>query len=699
MDKKIIDTLSNFASAFDMLVDELRVQSKKTEDTKYTMSGIFGNGGVGKQIQKLTEGIKSIKDDTKELIKNQKELLKLSKKNNQQSETGLFDAASDKGQMDKIKSGVGSIILIAGAVLVIGAAFGLVPKLDIMNVITLAASIALVGMTLAKLYEGGLPSPKESLELGLSILLFTGGVVASSYLINLMPEIDTSKILSFAGIGLGFALLLSTGFLYSLAGIDYSDVAKLPLVLPAIALGVMLSSFIMDKTQTVDYGKLLNIAAISGTLALATLVMMPTMFLMNMMGAKLITAALIGVVALPLISLAIMLSSHILAEGKWENPIPLPWAVSFGMAMLVLALPVAILGLIPLPVILSGAAALVIVSAAIVLSSYILGSLSDGIFEKIADSLKYFMDKMVDVVKGMMDFMPNLIKAAADFVEKVLPPLRDFLVGIIPPLTDFLQTVLHELFPVIKEIFSFLKTIITEVDDVLLAFSKIIDSAVNVFPKIGEMFESIGTALATPINAISSLLETFADTFERIVNTTVNGIQTLASMNPDDLVGITASLHLLGGAMGALTGGFSDTIINLFAGGSQDPLTRILSSIQKYGPSVDGVGGSILSLSKGIKELNDIDIDDDQVEKVANVLERIGNASANINVSGEQVINAKNLVEQLNSFEKDKNEEFISKMDIIISQLSLISGSSGSISSQLELLRLEINDKEPSVGF
>lgn len=764
MDKKLIDTLSNFSEALGKLVVELSEQSKKKSKQK-PMSDIFTSGSINKQIKKMNEGILKIKSDTKEIIKNQKELLRLSRTNRQQQETGLFDKAGDKGSIDKITSGVGSIILIAGAVLAIGTAFGMIGKIDPINVLALAGAMSLMGITIAKLSEYGIPDTNQAMAIGLALLAFTGAVVISSHLINQMADIDDSKILPFIVISAAYSLLLASGVLSSVSSIDYEDVGKLVLVMPSLALAVMLSSHVINKMSPlksdiltsftltslslslavlammpslyimskmgaqlpvaagiavltlplltlgialssymigsinqIDEATLLNMVVIAGTLSLASLAMLPVLYLMNMMGPKIILAATIGLITLPLIATSLMISSHILAMGNYENPIPLGWALSFSIAMLILAIPVAILGAIPLPMVLSGAVALIAVSGALLISSHILSGIDTTFLMKMADVIAYFVEVVGGAVMNFAGkYLNVLVEIASALFNKVLPPLKDFITGVLPALGEFFKTILQEFFPYIREIFSFLKGMAAVAADVISSIGDIIEKAGGVFLKIGTMFESIGTAIATPINAVTGLIEKFGDTFERIINSTVNGIQMLSNMDPQKIRNISDSLSLLGKSMGALTGGLDDTVLQLFTGGKQDPLTRVLSSIAQYGPSVDGVGESVYNLAKGIKELDSIDVDSAKIENIANILDRIGNSSSNINVTSEQIINAKNLVAELTKNQTpDKSEELISKLDVIIGQLSSISGSSSSISSQLETMRLQL-ESEPSI--
>jgi hypothetical protein len=79
-----------------------------------------------------------------------------------------------------------------------------------------------------------------------------------------------------------------------------------------------------------------------------------------------------GVVGIVLIATAIVLSSMILAKGKYDKPPKWSWTLQVALAFLVFAPAVVLLGTIPLPVIIMGLIAVALVALAIVLTDKIL---------------------------------------------------------------------------------------------------------------------------------------------------------------------------------------------------------------------------------------------------------------------------------------------------------------------------------------
>jgi hypothetical protein len=390
MDQKLIDSLSNFAEAIETLVETFKEQKKEKKTTKGIASAIFGKGNINETLSNIQDDIKEIKNDTKTVISNQEELKELNKKDSQQRETGLFEKGSE--QVDKIKEGVGTIVLIAGAVLAIGMAFKIISPVDVPSVLALSLAITTLGFTIAELSETGIPPPEDSLNLGLSILVFTGSIVASSILMQFIPDISPSQFLTFLGVGATFGLLFFLGFgdaIEQMSKVDFKDILMLPITLVAISASIAASSYFLSLTQPVDYSLLGNIPLMGLALAAVTIAFSLPLFVLSKMGANAIKGALISVVALPLISLAVMASSYLLnqteevPEDKLMNIMYM--GVTLAVVSLALLIPITAIGLLVMSgiggvALLAGAVGIPIIVGALAVSSHILaqGDYSSG---------------------------------------------------------------------------------------------------------------------------------------------------------------------------------------------------------------------------------------------------------------------------------------------------------------------------------
>lgn len=918
LDKNIIDSISNFATALEQLVKELKAQDEVKKKRTSIWEAIFGRSGTAQTMKRVEEGIKDIKKDTKEIIKNQKELIRLNKVKRKEENKNIIEGAGEKDQIDKIKSGVGTIILIAGAVLAIGMAFKLVAPVDVVSVLALGLAITMMGHTIAKLNDSKIPSPKDTLLIGLAILGFTTAAVASSWLLRLTAPVSLPQLITFGailgtfslfsfamsslikstegmkpiqllylpgvlvGISLGIvasshilqytaiippiqllnvlaigmtmglvalvmavplkmlsnsgknmlggallavvllptlslgivmssfilnmvkpvdpsilgnvllmgltlgavalvmsipmltlakmgskdileAALLSVILLPALAaGITFSSwallmykpvnpgtllnilmlgltmslvalVMSLPIMLltkmgnmmdiiegavlsaillPALAVGITLSSWVLQGYKPLDPSLMLNILMLGATLGLTALIMSIPLYIISKMGVSIIIGAAMAVIAFPLMSLGIMLSSWILSAGNYSNPMPISFAIGFSLAMLILAIPVAILGAVSLPIVAMGAAGLVLVAAAITASSHILALANPKGFEVIADAIAYFIKTVTPPIAIFMKILlPILAKGLKLMVKAVLVPLEKFMKGVLPALEKFFTGLLKGVFPIIKEVFDFLKTIVNSIDDVVRSIGEAIERASIIFPRIGKMFKLIGEGITKPIEAIGGVIQKVGDSIIGIINATVNGIRELSSMDPSKLRKVGEGLKIISEAIDAMTGGFWEGLGKKITN-QTDPLTTMLKSMSEYGDGIDKVAKSLTELPtllkelnkvevsgesferfvNGIDKLNNIDIDRQQMDEVINVLQRINNLdnlSANVNTTTRQILESTELIEELRSLNQPDNEELLQELRRINAQLIALNVTNTTISSTLETMRIE----------
>lgn len=150
MDKKYLDALSNFAYALDELVEEMKKQSEAKSDGKKggALSGGKAILEINTTLEHIVNGIDEIKDNNKEILSNQKTLLKMGKDSKKSG--GLLSGLTDKKNKGDIKKGVGTIILMAGAILAIGLAFKVVGGVDFLSVIALSFALPMIAFAFAE---------------------------------------------------------------------------------------------------------------------------------------------------------------------------------------------------------------------------------------------------------------------------------------------------------------------------------------------------------------------------------------------------------------------------------------------------------------------------------------------------------------------------------------------------------------------
>jgi len=335
IDQKYIDNLQIFTKALEGLVEQLKSQQKGgTSDVVNEMLGNIPTDQLSMIVEeqkKLLTQQQSIKADTtkivndisgiKTAIESQKqaitntydkteEILQRIKDVKSQKETGMFGTIESGDNRNKVVSAVKSIILIAGGVLAIGMAFKLVGNVDFTSVVGLSLGILIMVQAFKTISEMDI-GVTDMVFAGLMLTIVAGSLLASSYILSMMPTMSIEQ---------GITLLLVAGSLglatwLILKGVnqinikkDWSTILLLPLMLPLIATGIWLSSYILAQVQPISWQQALSIAITGVAIGIASLAV--GLAIRGMKGVTWKEILAIPIV-IPLIALGITLSSLI----------------------------------------------------------------------------------------------------------------------------------------------------------------------------------------------------------------------------------------------------------------------------------------------------------------------------------------------------------------------------------------------------
>ena len=267
MDQKLLNALSNLSDGLEAIAEALKAKSgDKSPTTDALQAGSFTNS-----IKEINVGVKQLMADSKKILKNQETIIQLSKKSAGDKKSDFETAGGNKAQESNIKKGVGTILLIAVGVLAIGMAFKMVGSVDILSVIGLSIGIVLVAKAFEKVaaLKMGL---KESALASASLVFMAIGITVSSWVLSNIVTIAPVKALTAILIA-GMFVVLSFG-IKKLIGAFGSDIGKitkavvfLPMILPAIALGIAISSWALSKVMPVAPEKAITAILIGGMFA------------------------------------------------------------------------------------------------------------------------------------------------------------------------------------------------------------------------------------------------------------------------------------------------------------------------------------------------------------------------------------------------------------------------------------------------
>ncbi len=317
MDKKLLESLNNLSSALEEIAEALK---DKNEATSATAKAIQG-GDFSKQIQEIHVGVKQLQKDTKEILKNQQTIMNMAKK--PQKESIADDIGKDKKKQSFFKEGIGVILLIAAAVLALGIAFNLVGKVNFLSVIALSIALPLLAIGFSKVHETlmkvGFDPKKDGKNFIIAITSIALGITMSSWILALVIPITFTKLLTVAFIALTFSLMSPSIYKFMMAfkQMTWTQIIKsaitFPIILPAIALGITISSWILSLVAPVSFNKMLTVILIAATFTVISFGITKLMSIFKNIPPPVMLYAVIALpIVLPAIALAIALSSYAL---------------------------------------------------------------------------------------------------------------------------------------------------------------------------------------------------------------------------------------------------------------------------------------------------------------------------------------------------------------------------------------------------
>lgn len=412
-EQEFIEKLSNFTTALEELVNLLKEQNK-TSPTE-NLNNFLENFDA-EIITSITKNLQEVKDKTIEINKNTEKILKAINDQKKQKESGMFGEISDNKNKNKIVDGVKTVILIAAGVLAIGMAFKIIGKVDFLSVVALGLGIMFVANAFSKVAvlkdDKGKPLGWKQIVMGaLTLIIISGAILASGLILKQIPVLDIAELLTVVLIGV--SLGLATFFiLKGINNLSFKDIAKaslVPVILPAVALGIVGAGFALTLMPEVTFKQALSafmvsiamlpimlgigymvkglsnasiddimlvglaIPIMAGGIYLASIIlqnvkpipffdvilagiaigivvlaMTPTIYVLSKAGLtdpKKLLELTIGVAAIALISLAIVASSWILSLGNYEEYPSAGWVLGAGLSIILFTLPVAVVGL------------------------------------------------------------------------------------------------------------------------------------------------------------------------------------------------------------------------------------------------------------------------------------------------------------------------------------------------------------------
>jgi hypothetical protein len=204
-------------------------------------------------------------------------------------------------------------------------------------------------------------------------------IALSSIAFSKIKVIGFTQFLTAIGIAAVF-VVLSYGIAKIVNGIrrmNYSDLPKIPVFMVLVAIAITASSYILAMAKTIPAATLFKLVLYGLALAVVAAAIGGVMALFGKMKVG-IKDALMGTLLIVVIAVAVMVSSHILALGNYKKYPDWKWALGVGLSLIAFTPAIVLLGAIAMSgvgalAILAGAGMILVVAAAIMATSHILG--------------------------------------------------------------------------------------------------------------------------------------------------------------------------------------------------------------------------------------------------------------------------------------------------------------------------------------
>jgi len=280
--------------------------------------------------------------------------------------------------------GAATMVIMATSLLIAGLILKLMPTLSLQQLISATfVALAIGGGTFLILKSLKGIDPKSLFMLPLipiMVPLVAMGIVLAGFILKSMPVVGFQQILSALLVSIALApMALAFGFMVKgLKNAKMTDILFVGLAIPVMAFGIVAASWILMLVSPMSFGMLVNIVLAGLAVGIATLFLVPTIWLLSKSGLlNNIKNLGLSVVAIVLISTAIALSSWVLSFGNYKNAPSWKWSLGVGLSILAFTPSMILVGLFimtgaGLPALILATIGILLISTAIMLSSHIL---------------------------------------------------------------------------------------------------------------------------------------------------------------------------------------------------------------------------------------------------------------------------------------------------------------------------------------
>lgn len=326
MDKKLLDSLNNLSLALEEIADALKEKKESNSATGKALQV----GDFITEIKEINIGVKNLQKDTTKILANQETIMSMAKKSSSESKDITEELGKDKKKQNAFKEGIGVIMLIAVAVLAIGAAFKIIGDVNFLSVITLSLALPILAIGFSKVHttlkKVGFDAKTDGKNFIIAVTSIAIAITLASLILSTIMPISFNKFLTATFIALTFSLLAPSiyKFIMTFKEITWTQLAKaavgLPIILTSISIGIAASSWVLSLIKPIGISQFSTAIAIGTIFAVISFGFSKLLHAFKKIGTKdLLEASIFLPRLLPAIALSIAISSLVLQLTKPIN--------------------------------------------------------------------------------------------------------------------------------------------------------------------------------------------------------------------------------------------------------------------------------------------------------------------------------------------------------------------------------------------
>lgn len=314
LDEKFVVNLQNFTDSLENIVELLKEKAKSGGEAGATDNVNSMIGSINQEaLTKIVADLEEVNGRSKRIENNTDKILTEVKAARNAKESGMFGTIQNDKNKRNILGGVSTIMLIASSVVAIGLAFKIVGNVNLASVVGLSVAMYVLAKTYSDLATMKNLSTKQVLISGLVLIAMSTSLLASAFILSATPALSLMQLITIGAIGISIGVA-TYGIMKGLSNFKSKDkwlIGVIPILIPAIASGIYMAAYVLQKMPILSFNTILSAIGISVSL-------IPICFAFSLLTKSLknigLDALVFAGLAIPLMSFGIVAAALILND-------------------------------------------------------------------------------------------------------------------------------------------------------------------------------------------------------------------------------------------------------------------------------------------------------------------------------------------------------------------------------------------------